>query len=172
MLLLFVCTGNICRSPTAERLARAFSGPLGLENLTASSAGTHAVIGHPMHEYAAGVLESLGGASENFRARQLTSRIASSPDLIITMTKSQRDAVLEYAPQKLHRTFTLIEAARLRIDFGAESVADLGAARSAIPSNASLDIADPIGRELGVFETVGSQIAELMPAVLDLCRLR
>ena len=44
--MLFVCTGNICRSPTAERLARAFADEHGLGDLTASSAGSRAVA-HP-----------------------------------------------------------------------------------------------------------------------------
>ena len=52
-----VCTGNICRSPTAERLAAAYAVQNGNPDITASSAGTRAVIGHPIHPDAAVVLE-------------------------------------------------------------------------------------------------------------------
>ena len=56
MHVLFVCTGNICRSPTAERLAVAYAARHGIADFTSSSAGTHAVIGHPIHPDAAAVL--------------------------------------------------------------------------------------------------------------------
>ncbi len=58
MHVLFVCTGNICRSPTAERLAAGLSS---MADLRASSAGTRAVIAHPMHPDAAQALMDLGG---------------------------------------------------------------------------------------------------------------
>ena len=55
--MLFVCTGNICRSPTAERLARAFADEHGLGDLTASSAGSRAVA-HPRTDRAVPQLRS------------------------------------------------------------------------------------------------------------------
>jgi len=61
--VLFVCTGNICRSPTAERLTCAFATEHGL-GLDASSAGTRAVIGYGMEPTAAEVLRSMGGDPE------------------------------------------------------------------------------------------------------------
>jgi protein-tyrosine phosphatase len=71
------------------------------------------VVGYPVQPNAALVLEKLGGDASGFAARQLTSRIASDADLVLTMTRAHRDAVLELAPHRLHRTFTLREAARL-----------------------------------------------------------
>src|SRR3954468_20311151 len=68
--VLFVCTGNICRSPTAERLALAYSAGSNFENFTASSAGTRAVTGHPIEPVAACVLEKLGGDASDFAARR------------------------------------------------------------------------------------------------------
>ncbi len=168
---MFVCTGNICRSPTAERLALAYSAAqFQIPGFTASSAGTRAVIGHPIHEEAALVLEDLGGDPADFSARQLTAKIAAGADLILAMTRVHRDAVLERAPQKLHRTFTLAEAARLASDCGAQTIPDLASLRSQLPADESMDIADPIGQSKEVFATIGSQIAELLPPVLDLCR--
>ncbi|MGI8646044.1 MAG: low molecular weight phosphotyrosine protein phosphatase, partial [Nocardioides sp.] len=67
-----VCTGNICRSPTAERVTRAFAVKHGLSRLTASSAGTRAVVGYGMEPTAAEVLRTLGGDPKGFRARQLS----------------------------------------------------------------------------------------------------
>ena len=147
MHILFVCTGNICRSPTAERLAAAVPG------LRASSAGTRAVIGHPVHPEAARVLRDLGGDPAGFAARQLSPKIAGGADLILTMTRAHRDAVLEMAPRQLRRTFTLAEAAALT-EFGPAEVADLAGLRPHLPAGVDLDVADPIGQSPAVFDRV------------------
>lgn len=170
MHVLFVCTGNICRSPTAERLAVAYSARLQIPDFTASSAGTRAVIGHPIHPQATPVLEKLGGDASSFAARQLTARIASNADLVLTMTKAHRDVVLELAPHRLNHTFTLSEAARLVSKFEARTVTDLAALRSHLAQGDVSDISDPIGQDADVFAMVGSQIAELMHPIIHLCR--
>jgi protein-tyrosine phosphatase len=168
--VLFVCTGNICRSPVAERLAAAYSARFQVPELRTSSAGIRAVIAHPIHPDAALVLEKLGGDVSNFAARQLTSRIASNADLVLTMTRAHRNAVLELAPKQLHRTFTLCEAARLASEWNARNVADLAALRPHLTAHKLSDIPDPIGQSAEFFAMVGSQIAELLPPILELCR--
>lgn len=168
--VLFVCTGNICRSPTAERLASAYASEMHIAGFSASSAGTNAVIGHPMHAEAALVLQQLGGDPAEFAARQLTAKIASSADLILTMTAKHRDRVLELSPPKLSRTFTLTEASRLASDFGAESIADLASLRPQLSVHDRPDVPDPIGQSTEVFESIGTQIAELLLPVVKLCR--
>ncbi|EHB56256.1 protein tyrosine phosphatase [Mycolicibacterium rhodesiae JS60] len=168
--ILFVCMGNICRSPTAERLAIAYGSRVRAHGLKASSAGTRAVIANPIHPEAARVLERLGGDASDFAARQLTPRIASDADLVIAMTRAHRDAVLELAPRQLHRAFTLSEAALLVSEHNAQSVADLAALRPRLASSAARDIPDPIGRDPEFFARVGAQIAELLPPMLELCR--
>ncbi|WP_327083161.1 low molecular weight phosphatase family protein [Mycolicibacterium chlorophenolicum] len=167
--ILFVCTGNICRSPTAERLTGAFGRTHNLTELKSTSAGTRAVIGHPIHREAARVLERLGGDSSEFVARQITTRIASQADLVLTMTKLHRDAVLELAPHKLHRTYTLVEAAKLVTDFGASCYEDLSNLRPLLPVGAELDVKDPIGGDARLFATVGSQIQDALSPVLNFC---
>lgn len=165
-----MCTGNICRSPTAERLATAYCSRTGITGLTASSAGTHAVVAHPIHHDAAATLCDLGGDSSNFAARRLTRKVASTADLVLTMTRAHRTSVLEVAPHKLHRTFTLVEAARLITECGAQQIDALANMRSLLPGDDLLDIPDPIGQSPQVFSAVGQQIAELLPPVLELCR--
>ena len=128
------------------------------------------MIGHPMHRDAASVLEKLGGDPRGFVARQLTPKIGSNADLIITMTTEHRERVLELVPRLLHRTFTLIEAAQLAEKFGPENISDLTALRPHLKAADSLDISDPIGQSPEFFETVGCQIADLLPPVLELCR--
>ena len=170
MHIMFVCTGNICRSPTGERLAAAYAAEHGIPNFTASSAGTRAVIGHAIHRDAAVVLERLGGNASRFAARQLTSKIASTADLIVTMTREHRDIVLEAAPRQIQRTFTLTEIARLAAMDGAETLADLAALRPHLSAQQQSDIADPIGQSPEIFTMVGTQIADLLPPILELCR--
>lgn len=127
------------------------------------------MVGHPIHREAALVLQELGGSASNFAARQLTAKIASGADLVVTMTRAHRDAVLELAPHKLHKTFTLIEAARLVSECRAKTIKDLSALRPELSAHGATDIIDPIGRDADVFSKVGSQIAELLPPILELC---
>lgn len=170
MKVLFVCTGNICRSPLAERLAAEYAHRRSIPDFDASSAGTQAVVGHGIHPDAATVLEALGGDSSDFAARQLTAQIASSADLVVTMTRSHRDAVLQLAPRQFRRTFTLSEAARLISDCGAEGIADLAELRPRLNRQAAPDIADPIGEDSEFHGMVGTQIAGLLPPILEVCR--
>lgn len=169
MNVLFVCTGNICRSPMAERLAVAFSAQADVHTVSFASAGTGAVIGHPIHARAARVLEGLGGDPTDFAARQLTAKMAAASDLVLTMTRAHRESVLEYAPRNLSRTFTLAEAASLAGRPDVRSLADLAALRPELDPAMVADIADPIGRSIEVFAETGSAIAQLLPPVLECC---
>lgn len=165
-----MCTGNICRSPTAERLTTALTVGAPIPALTAASAGTHAVVGHPMHPEAARVLETLGGDPSGFAARQLTPRIAADADLVLTMAAAHRDAVLELAPRQLRKTFTLSEAATLIAAYEPASVAELAALRPRSAAHQVTDVADPIGRDAAFFAATGAHISKLMQPILTLCR--
>jgi len=154
----------------AERLAAAYGAKFQLPDFKASSAGTRAVIAQPIDHRAALVLGKLGGEVSNFAARQLTSRIASDADLVLTMAKAHRDTVLELAPRQLPRTFTLGEAARLASECGARTVTDLAQLRPQLGAHELLEIPDPIGQSSEFFEMIGSQIADLLPPILELCR--
>lgn len=128
------------------------------------------MIGHPIVQNAALVLESMGGDSTNFAARQLTSRIALDADLVLTMTRAHRDAVLEIAPQQLQKTFTLSEAARLASEPEARTAADLATLRPQVATQELPDVPDPIGQSAEFFSAVGSRIAGLLPPILELCQ--
>ena len=174
--VLFVCTGNICRSPFAEGLARAHLVEVlgdGADVVHVSSAGTQAVVGAPMHPDTALVLEGFGGRPAGFTARQVTREMAIEADLMVTMTRGQRRAVLGLAPQVLSRSFTLLEAAALLrslegdVDlpgstFPARARALVGwmaAARSRRQRDVADDVRDPVGQPLDVHQQVGELIA-------------
>lgn len=162
--VLFVCTGNICRSPTAERLTLAYAKESGLD-VTASSAGTHGLTGHPMDPVAATVLHRLGGESDGFVARRVTARIAGNADLVLTMTARHRDEVLTIVPRKLRTTFTLLEAASLIEASGATTIEEMATARARHVVDV-LDIEDPYRQDHDRYTEIGQQIADALPRVL------
>jgi len=85
MNILFVCMGNICRSPMAAAIARREIARLGLEGVEATSAGTHAVEGATASPTAAVVAEENGLSLTDHRARRLTPELASAADLVVGM---------------------------------------------------------------------------------------
>src|SRR5690554_3706756 len=101
MRILYVCTGNICRSPTAERLTTAYAAEQGRGDLSAHSAGTRAMVGHGMESTAALVLQQLGGDPDGFAARRITPQIAEDSDMIITMSEKHRANVIQLAPRRM-----------------------------------------------------------------------
>ena len=170
MHLLFVCTGNICRSPTAERLTRAYAAHHGLGQLTASSAGIRAVVGYGMEPTAAKMLRELGGDPTGFRARQLTPAMVDDAELVLAMSTRHRTRVLEQSPRAMRRTFTLREAATLLTVAAPATklLARLAQARASSPvAPDALDITDPMGRDTEMFRSIGQQVATTLLPVLD-----
>ncbi len=169
MHVLFVCTGNICRSPTAERLTRAFADEHDLREVTASSAGTRAVVGYGMEPTAAEVLRAMGGDPTGFRARQLSPAIVDDADLILAMTTRHRDRVMSESPRAMRRTFTLLEAERLlTVPVEAETLFQrLALARGQQTHGERVDdIADPIGLHYATFAAIGAHVAQTLRPVL------
>ncbi len=145
--VLFVCIGNVCRSPLGERL---LASRLPAEEVEVSSAGIAAMVGAPMTPESALHLVSYGGSADGFAARQLTPRMVDESDLVLTATKAIRSRVLEEAPGALRRTFTVRElAALLDVVPAHTDLAALVRSASEERSRAALDdydIADPYGR--------------------------
>ena len=185
MRILFVCTGNVCRSPLAERLATTWArGKLAhspeAEMVRIESAGLSAVAGRPMDPDAAAALVELGGDPAGFESREFTRELAEDADLVLTMTRDQRRAVLEATPRGLRRTFTLTEAADLlqRADLtglpllpltarARELGRRLDAARAGRPTADSDDIADPIGQPAAVHQEVAGLVAAAVRPLAD-----
>ncbi|GAB3759423.1 protein-tyrosine-phosphatase [Yimella radicis] len=101
--VLFVCTGNVCRSSFAERLARLLSDG----SVEYASAGIQALHGEPMDRPMADQLSARGGTSEGFAGRQLTAAMVREADLLLCMESRHRLWVVDEAPVALRRTTLL-----------------------------------------------------------------
>ncbi|MBC4066328.1 protein tyrosine phosphatase [Klebsiella pneumoniae] len=100
--ILVVCTGNICRSPIAERLLR---NHLTLKKI--DSAGTGALVGHEADETAALICEKNGFTLDGHKGQQFTSSLARKYDLILVMEKEHIEKISEIAPEARGKTMLL-----------------------------------------------------------------
>jgi len=178
--VLFVCTGNICRSPMAERLfaARTASALSADLDVVATSAGTRAVVGHGMDTPSLIALRELGGDSSGHVARQFAGALAESADLVLTAQSDHRAHVVQAVPLAFRKTFTMREFARLGAGLGPleapsedalrARVADVAARRGWADTAApgADDIGDPFGATLSVARSCAVSVAEAIEGIV------
>ena len=92
--ILVVCVGNICRSPTAERLLKNYQ-----PNLLVESAGLGALVGKGADERAMSVAQAHNLSLDGHVARQVSGRMCRDYDLILAMEKRHIHALCELAPE-------------------------------------------------------------------------
>lgn len=102
--ILFVCVGNICRSPTAEILMRHALAQSGVE---VASAGLQALAGHPVDPTAALLLRARGLDPEPHRARQLNASLLADADLVLVMERRHQAALVRDYPQASGKSMLL-----------------------------------------------------------------
>ena len=178
--VLMVCTGNICRSPVAERLARASWGSP--DEIVVTSSGTRAMVDEGINLTMAHLLESNGVYSAEFWARQMTEEHLREADLILGMTRRHRQAALSLYPGAVRRTFTLREFARLAAAAQGALPDDLRGAdrlRALVDavndqrrptSTDGDDIRDPYGHPADVHEESFQSIRESVLTVAEILR--
>lgn len=145
MKVLFVCTGNTCRSPLAEGIARKIAEDLLRGDVTFSSAGTHASEGAPATDEALLVGLERGVDLSSHRSRRLTRELLGEQDLVLVMSDSHLGHVKSMSPG------TPVE---MLAGFGAGE----GARRS---------IADPFGGDLSVYRGTADELERELKALLD-----
>jgi protein-tyrosine phosphatase len=186
--ILVVCTGNICRSPFAERLLRArLDDRLGADaaRIEVASAGTYGLIGEPMMGESAETLLRYGGDPAGFAACAVSVEQIEDSDLVLGLTREHRAAVVTMVPRAASRTVTLREYARLltgvtREDLGdagpdpverfrAITVAAFGRRGFAPPDDpADDDVPDPFGGAMSGYERAAAMIDRALNVPLAL----
>ncbi|UVJ38754.1 low molecular weight phosphatase family protein [Arthrobacter sp. CJ23] len=182
--ILTVCTGNICRSPVAERLLQAGLDQVRPGAFEVRSAGTRAMVGEPIQPPSATIIQAFNGSPDHFAARQLTPKILRETDLVLAMTAAHRGEVLQLDASLLKRTFTVREFARMLAvleEKGVEPAGDdLAGFWRALPARAASvrhlalaqdaadnDVIDPYRRG---DEAYAQMEDELAPALLGILR--
>lgn len=136
--ILFLCTGNTCRSPMAQGFFDKLDGTNRLK-LTASSAGLFTHDGLPASENAVQAASELGADIQNHSSRQLTPALAKQAKYLVCMTFSQYDELLRQFPQWEDKIFTL----------------------------STKDIADPFGGDLAIYRKAAKEIYQAIQQLID-----
>lgn len=176
--VLFVCTGNICRSPLAEGFLaeRARHLPEGL--LEVGSAGTWGRDGHPAMPETIRVGAEHGLDVEAHAASPLTVDGIASHDLLVGMTREHVAEIARMDPRSAPRAFTLKELAHLLSDVEKPPPApDDATARARIAAahelrrhrrvSGDLDVADPIGLGTDVYRGIADEIERAVDEMVE-----
>lgn len=135
--VLFVCTGNTCRSPMAEGFFRCQDGQ-GKTGLAAASAGLYTTGGMPASEYAVTAARERGADISRHRSRLLNRDILDNAKYIFCMTAAHYDHLLEQYPEAQDKAYLLADA----------------------------DIADPFGGDLMTYRIAADELYEAVRTVI------
>jgi RpiB/LacA/LacB family sugar-phosphate isomerase len=143
--ILFICTGNVCRSPMAEALFQRAAAGRG--EFRVFSAGLGAVDGQPPTAHSVAAMRELGIDISQQHSRMLTADLVRQADYIFGMTHSHVDAIALLYPPAAEKTFLLREFDDTLEEF-------------------EKDISDPIGGTYEVYENCRDQIEQGIASLL------
>jgi protein-tyrosine phosphatase len=187
--ILFVCTGNVCRSVMAEEIAhRELAMRLGnqVSSYQVASAGTAAEDGIPLHPYTAEALTRFGIKSGSFFSHRLSGADIDAADLILSAGHEHRDQVVAMRPNASRRTYLLKEFGRLAssAEYRGVHASDVSRARCTVEEVAKLrgrtgyrdpatdEIPDPKASRRAFFECANDIDAAVREVIDVLCEIR
>jgi len=139
--ILFVCTGNTCRSPMAEAILKNKK----IDGIEVKSAGIFAANGAEASSNAKKVLES-NQISHDHRSTLLTNAEVDWADLILTMTAAHKFAIQQQFPRAIEKVFTLKEFIGEEWDH---------------------DVVDPFGGDLYVYQETYQELEALIGKAIE-----
>lgn len=186
--VLFVCTGNICRSPLAEHLLRSQTRDIS-SFITVASAGTMPLLGGSIPPEILNYASTHDVVITDHHPRVITAGMLGNADVILTAERSHRSEVVSLVPRAANKTFTLNQFVRLAqaheqllqqgeiitptISELSELVGEIADIRSLAPPphNANDDdIDDPYLKSLTTYTQAGDSIFAATSAIADLLR--
>lgn len=165
--LLFVCEGNICRSPMAEMAWNYLYAGSDGQGYRSASAGLRAMVGEDIDPRSAAALEQAGIPRTEFTARQFTPALVRET-VVLTMTRKQCTTVAQLAPAVYPRTFALTELAQLARQFPGSTLQELHRQRRSFLPIQYLDIADPVRLAAERFPPILAQIIDALDSIATL----
>jgi len=145
--VLFVCTGNTCRSPMAEGALRALLEGKGIQHIEVMSAGTTAMPGVPATHYAQEAVKTWHADISGHRSRPITREMLEESDLIIALSPNHYHEIMTVWPDAEEKTYLLKNFPE--------------------PGRDGEGVADPIGGSLDMYNQTFLEIGEELGRMLN-----
>lgn len=149
MNILFVCTGNTCRSPMAEKLLQKKAMDNDID-LNVISAGIFAFDGYSASDNAKRVIKEYGLEDDHI-TKKVNNELIVWADLILTMTTGHKHLLIEMMPEYNGKVYTLKEYVQIDVD---------------IIDDSSLDITDPFGGNIDIYRKTAQEIEHAIDTLI------